>query len=50
MSMSEKEPTDEELQELLSQIYNNLLQKQVDLDSEAKRILYDNLWDLYERS
>lgn len=48
--MSEKEPTDEELQEFLSKFYNDLLKKQVDLDPEAKKILYDNLWDLYERS
>lgn len=50
MSTDEETPTNKELLDLLQTIYSNLLENQVDLDPEAKQILYKNLWDLYVRS
>ena len=31
----------------MNRIYDDLLSNQVDLDIDAKRALYSNLWDLY---
>jgi hypothetical protein len=31
----------------INRIYDELLKNQIDLDLEAKRALYSNLWDLY---
>jgi hypothetical protein len=31
----------------INRIYDDLLNNQVDLDPEAKRALYSNLWELY---
>lgn len=28
-------------------VYDELLQNQIELDADAKRALYENLWDLY---
>lgn len=32
----------------INSVYDDLLENQKELDAEAKNILYDNLWDLYE--
>lgn len=45
--MSDSKLTEEELQKLLSEIYTDLKENSVDMDEECKRILYDNLWELY---
>ena len=31
----------------INRIFDGLLKTQVDLDSDARRALYENLWDLY---
>ncbi len=31
----------------LNRVYEDLLRNQMELDPEAKRVLYANLWDLY---
>ena len=41
-------PTDRELFAALSRIYDSLLGTQVELPNDAKAILYDKRWDLYE--
>jgi len=37
-----------ELFNTLRGLYENLAQRQTDLGSDIKKILYSNLWDLYE--
>lgn len=32
----------------LNRVYDHLLQVQTELDSEPRRVLYSNLWELYE--
>lgn len=39
--------TEMELLLEMNRIYDDLLSNQVDLDIDAKRALYSNLWDLY---
>ena len=39
--------TDFELLLEMNRVYDELLRSQVDLDIEAKRALYSNIWDLY---
>lgn len=31
----------------LTRIYHDLLDNRVELDRESKRVLYENLWNLY---
>lgn len=38
----------EELQEVLDKIVKELKENSQEMDDECKKVLYDNLWDLYE--
>ena len=44
-----KEPTAEELQEVFEEIVKELKENSQELDVECKKVLYDKLWDLYEK-
>ena len=41
------EITELEVFKQINRIYDELLSHQIELDSEAKRVLYANLWNLY---
>jgi len=41
------ETTDAQLITALTRIHDQLFQEQTNLDNEAEKLLYDNLWDLY---
>lgn len=43
-----KQPTTEELKEVLDKIAKELKENSKELDGECEEVLYDNLWDLYE--
>ena len=43
-----KQPTTEELKEVLDKITKELKENSKKLDEECEKVLYDNLWDLYE--
>ena len=42
------QPTTEELQEVLDNIVKEFKENSKELDGECKKVLYDNLWNLYE--
>ena len=42
-----REPTTEELQEVLDKIVKEIKENSQEMDDECKKVLYDNLWDLY---
>jgi len=43
-----KQTQEYKLFQAINDIYDDLLSNQQELDKEAKEILYDNLWDLYD--
>jgi translation elongation factor EF-4 len=48
--MKEEQMTElpEKLQEVLDKIVKELKENSQEMDDECKKVLYDNLWDLYE--
>ena len=40
--------TKQELKEVLDKIAKELKENSKELDGECEKVLYDNLWDLYE--
>lgn len=48
--VEEIEPSVSNFEEDISSFYAILLSKQHSLGKEFEKVLYDNLWDLYERS
>ena len=46
--INEGQPTTEELQEVLDGIVKELKENSQEMDDECRKVLYDNLWDLYD--
>jgi hypothetical protein len=45
-----KSPATDNFEKYITTFYTALLLKQQPLGKEFEKVLYDNLWDLYERS